>query len=155
MDHSHHKPLVAIGIAGGSGAGKTTLAVKLFHALGGETNVAYIVHDSYYKDLSHLSMEERAKCNFDHPESLETELLIRHIQALKKGNSVYIPTYDFATHCRTDKTVLVEPRRIILVEGILILANSDLAKEFDIKIYVVRKSGVMGFVLGIVGVGVS
>jgi uridine kinase len=133
------KPIITIGIAGGTGAGKTTVARKLFKQLGEEENVTYLTHDSYYKDLSDKSMEERAENNFDHPESLETDLLIEHIRTLKQGSSVMIPTYDFSTHSRTDITVRAEPRKIILVEGILLLCNPELVQELDVKVFVVSK----------------
>jgi uridine kinase len=134
------KPIITIGIAGGTGAGKTTVARKLFQQLGGEENVTYLTHDSYYKDLSHEpSVEDRAKNNFDHPESLETDLLVEHIRTLKQGSSVMIPTYDFATHSRTDITVRAEPRKVVLVEGILLLCNPELVQELDVKVFVVSK----------------
>lgn len=131
-------PTITVGIAGGSGAGKSTLALRLFQQLGGEANVTFLTHDFYYKDISHQPFEERAKTNFDHPESLETDLLIQHIRELKQGKTVQVPTYDFATHSRTSETAAMEPRKIILVEGILIFCHLELVNELDIKIYVVR-----------------
>ena len=133
------KPLITIGICGGTGAGKTTLSNKLFELLGGAENVSYLLHDSYYKDLSHLSFEERAKTNFDHPDSLDTDLLVQHIKELKKGNEIQFPTYDFTTHSRTSETVTMKAGKIILVEGILILCYPNLVKQLDVKVFVVRK----------------
>ena len=98
----------------------------------------YISHDHYYKDISHKTLEERSKTNFDHPDSLDTQLLVEHIQQLKLGNVVNLPTYDFKTHSRTPITTLVQPKPIILVEGILIFTNQDLCNELDIKVFVVR-----------------
>ena len=131
------KPLICIGIAGGTGAGKTRLSNMLFEQLGGTDNVSYLLHDSYYNELSHLSMEERSKTNFDHPDSLDTDMLVRHVVELKKGNSVEVPCYDFATHSRTAETVTVKPGKIILIEGILILCYPELRKELDLTVFVV------------------
>lgn len=135
------KPRITIGIAGGTGAGKTTMAKKLFEELGGAENVTYLVHDSYYKDLSHKSMEERAKNNFDHPDSLETDLMVQHIQKLKEGSSVEVPAYDFATHSRKAESVLMIPQKIILVEGILLFCEPELVQELDVKVFVVSAIG--------------
>jgi uridine kinase len=126
---------VIIGVAGGTGSGKTTVARRILDGVGTE-HIAYIPHDAYYKDLSHLSPEERAKVNFDHPDSLETELLVEHLKALQKGAAVEIPVYDFTTHTRTDETRHVVPAPIILVEGILIFAESELRKIFDVKLFI-------------------
>eukprot|EP00550_Attheya_septentrionalis_P006181 CAMPEP_0198295208 /NCGR_PEP_ID=MMETSP1449-20131203/26499_1 /TAXON_ID=420275 /ORGANISM="Attheya septentrionalis, Strain CCMP2084" /LENGTH=211 /DNA_ID=CAMNT_0043995435 /DNA_START=38 /DNA_END=673 /DNA_ORIENTATION=- len=130
------RPPVAIGIAGGTGAGKTTLARTLLEALGDDTNVAYLSHDSYYKDITHLTIDERAATNFDHPHSLDTELLVQNVRDLKAGRSVEVPNYDFATHARQSSVTVVEPRPIIMVEGILIFSEPELVKELDIKVYV-------------------
>lgn len=133
-------PVYTVGIAGGSGAGKSTLARKIFDSLGGATNCTYLFHDSYYKDMSSKSLEERSRINFDHPDSLETELLIHHIRELKKGNIVEVPVYDFTTHtrvCRKKSIELHGPRPILIVEGILILCIPELVKEMDLKVYVV------------------
>lgn len=127
-------PLV-IGIAGGSGSGKTTVAQEILQRVGPD-RIAFLQHDSYYKDLSGLPPRQRAEVNFDHPDSLETDLLIEHIAALREGNPVEVPIYDFSTHSRTDKTFTVQPRRVILVEGILIFTESALRKMFDVKIFV-------------------
>ncbi len=126
---------IIIGVAGGTGSGKTTVANRILDRVG--TNyIAYIPHDAYYRDLGHLSQEERKKVNFDHPDSLETELLVKHLQELRAGNAVEIPIYDFTTHTRTPETSHVEPARIVLVEGILIFAEPELRKIFDVKLYV-------------------
>jgi uridine kinase len=126
---------ISIGICGGSGAGKTTLAKAVYNSLKQE-NVAYLVHDNYYKDISHKSLEDRAKNNFDHPDSLDTELLIQHVKDLKNGSAAQVPTYDFATHMRKEEVKAVEPKKIILVEGILIFANDALVDQLDIKVFV-------------------
>jgi uridine kinase len=135
------KPSIyTIGIAGGSGAGKSTLASKLYDALGGAQNVTHMVHDSYYRDQSHKRMEERAQTNFDHPDSLETDLLVHHIRELKDGNIVQIPSYDFATHTRipaSKAVTLAGPRPILIIEGILILCYPELVQEMDLKVFVV------------------
>ncbi|KAG7362075.1 uridine kinase [Nitzschia inconspicua] len=127
---------ITLGIAGGTGAGKTTLARAVYKQLGGEKNCVYLTHDHYYRDLSHKPMEERSKTNFDHPDSLETELLVQHLQELKQGKIAVLPTYDFATHSRTPVTTMVHPKKIIIVEGILIFTHPELVKELDIKVFV-------------------
>ncbi len=129
-----HAPIV-IGIAGGSGSGKTTVANVILDRVGAH-RIAYLPHDAYYKDLSALPPNQRAQVNFDHPDSLETDLLILHIQQLRRGEPVNLPVYDFTTHTRTAQTVRVEPQRVILVEGILIFAIPELRAEFDVKIFV-------------------
>jgi uridine kinase len=130
---------LTVGVAGGSGSGKTTFARALYEALG-EEHVTYITHDSYYKDLSHLSLAERAKANFDHPNALDTALLVEHLRALKRGESVEVPEYCFATHARLARTITMEPRRVILVEGILIFADRALVQELAIKVFVDTES---------------
>ena len=127
-------PLV-IGIAGGSGSGKTTVAQEILNRVGPD-RIAYLQHDSYYKDLSGLPPTQRAEVNFDHPYSLETELLIRHIEMLRDGQPVEVPIYDFSTHSRTTRSFTVEPRGVIVVEGILIFAEAELRKMFDVKLFV-------------------
>jgi len=127
-------PLV-IGIAGGSGSGKTTVAQEILNRVG-PARISFLQHDSYYKDLSGLPPTQRIEVNFDHPNSLETELLIQHITQLKNEQAVEVPIYDFSTHSRTDKTFTVKPHRVILVEGILIFAEAILRDLFDIKIFV-------------------
>ncbi|MBO6523887.1 MAG: uridine kinase [Balneolaceae bacterium] len=128
------KPLV-IGVAGGSGSGKTTVVDYLCDHFGSE-NILRLEHDSYYRDLSHLEFEERVKLNFDHPSSLETELLIRHLKALLEGYPVEVPVYDFAAHTRKDETIKAKPTQVILVDGILIFSEPDLLKLMDVKIFV-------------------
>jgi uridine kinase len=131
---THQVPLV-IGIAGGSGSGKTTVAQEILQRVGPD-RIAYIQHDSYYKDLTGLPPAQRVEVNFDHPNSLETELLIEHIEKLKSRQSIEVPIYDFSTHSRTDKTFKVNPRRVIIVEGILIFADAALRPLFDVKLFV-------------------
>jgi len=128
------QPLV-IGIAGGSGSGKTTVAQALVERVGPQ-HVALLPHDAYYRDFSHLPPEERAQVNYDHPDSLETSLLVEHIRQLRAGRTIERPVYDFTRHARRAETVRVEPRPIILVEGILIFAEPELRRLLDIKIYV-------------------
>ena len=130
----HPVPLV-IGIAGGSGSGKTTVAQAILQRVGAD-RIAFLQHDSYYKDLRGLPPAQRNEFNFDHPNSLETELLIRHIGALRSGKAVDVPIYDFSTDSRTAQTFTVQPRNVILVEGILIFTEAALRKLFDIKIFV-------------------
>jgi uridine kinase len=130
----HPDPLV-IGIAGGSGSGKTTVAQEILHRVGPD-RIAFLQHDSYYKDLSLLPPIQRAEINFDHPNSLESELLIEHITSLRGGKAVEVPIYDFSTDRRTSKTFTVQPRRVILVEGILIFTEVALREMFDVKIFV-------------------
>lgn len=127
---------ITLGIAGGSGAGKTTLARAVFKELGGSERCVYLTHDHYYRDQSHKSIEERAKTNFDHPDSLETDLLIQHLRSLKASTPANLPTYDFATHSRTPVTTYVHPKPIIIVEGILVLTHPVLCDEMDVKVFV-------------------
>ncbi|RLD09457.1 MAG: uridine kinase [Chloroflexota bacterium] len=127
-------PLV-IGIAGGTGSGKTTVANLILEQVGAE-KIAFLPHDAYYRDISDRTQEERAKVNFDHPSALETELLIEHIKQLKAGKTINLPSYDFKTHTRTTATIPIEPQPVILVEGILIFAEPELRPLFDIKIFV-------------------
>jgi uridine kinase len=127
---------VIVGVAGGSGSGKTTLVELIMKALG-EDHVSYISHDNYYKDLSHLSFKERSQINFDHPNSLETDLLIKHLKELKQMKSINKPLYDFTRHARIQDTYeTVKPRPIIIVDGILIFAELELLNLFDMKIFV-------------------
>jgi uridine kinase len=127
-------PLV-IGIAGGSGSGKTTVAHVILERVGAQ-RIAFLPHDAYYRDLTHQSLSQRVRTNFDHPDSLETELLVEHIKHLKAGNPVDLPVYDFKTHSRTSKTIKILYQPIIIVEGILIFAEPDLRDLFDVKIFV-------------------
>ena len=129
------KPPVILGIAGGSGSGKTTVLRRIMGALDSD-EIAVLDHDAYYKDLSHLPAEERAQFNFDHPDALETGLMRQHLDCLVEGESVEKPVYDFTSHTREDRTETVEPRPVIIIEGILILAEDRLEEVMDIKIYV-------------------
>lgn len=128
------QPLV-IGIAGGSGSGKTTVAREILHSVGEEI-ASYIPHDAYYKDLSDLPDNQRAAINFDHPNSLDTALMVKHIIMLKEGKSINLPVYDFTTHSRTDKVIPIPPNPVILVEGILIFTDKELRELFDVKLFV-------------------
>jgi uridine kinase len=128
------KPVI-VGVAGGTASGKTTIFDTILDRVG-RANVAFIQHDAYYRDLSHLPLTDRKKINFDHPDALESDLLIMHLDALCRGEAVQIPEYDFSTYVRLDGTRRVEPRSVILVEGILIFAEKQLRERFDIKIYV-------------------
>ncbi len=123
-----------IGIAGGSGAGKSTLAQRLAKEFG-ET-MALICEDSYYRANDNLTPSERESLNYDHPDAVETELLIQHLKALKAGQDVSVPVYDFATHTRARETHLISPRKIIVVDGILLFYDPKLRNIFDLKIYV-------------------
>jgi uridine kinase len=126
---------VVIGVAGGTGSGKTTIAREILNRAGTE-NIALIQHDAYYKDLSNLPFAQRAMRNFDHPDALDNELLIAHLQQLKAGRPIEIPVYDFTTHSRTAQTHRVTPHGVILLEGILILADEALRRLMDVKIFV-------------------
>lgn len=130
----HPNPIV-IGIAGGSGSGKTTVANVILEQVG-KQKIAYLPHDAYYKDLSELPQMQRAQINFDHPNSLETELLTRHVQQLQQWQRIDLPIYDFKTHSRTEQTIPIEPQSVIIVEGILIFAEQKLRELFDVKIFV-------------------
>ncbi len=124
-----------IGVAGGSGSGKTTVSRRILERLG-TPPIAYIQHDSYYFDNSHLPPAERAGMNYDHPDSLDTPLLIQHLRALRAGQSVEIPVYDFSTHSRRAETVGMDPAPMILVEGILIFVEKELRALMDMRIFV-------------------
>ena len=126
---------LVIGIAGGSGSGKTTVAQQILNRVGAN-QIAFIQHDSYYKDLGGLPPTQHASINFDHPNSLDTNLLIQHIVSLRDRKAVEVPIYDFSTDRRTSKTFRIEPRRVILVEGILIFVEPALRELLDIKIFV-------------------
>ncbi len=127
-------PLV-VGIAGGTGSGKTTVAHKLAAAMP-EGRCVTIEHDAYYKDQGHLSPEERAQVNYDHPASLESSLLAEHLRDLRAGRAVEVPIYDFATHTRRTHKRRVEPAPVIIVEGILVFCEANLREQMDIKIFV-------------------
>jgi len=128
------KPIL-IGITGGTGSGKSSIADSIYSSFSDEC-IAMIQQDMYYKDQSHLSMEERVLTNYDHPNAFDNELLIEHLKSLLNGNSIDKPIYDFANHTRAKETVRVEARRIIIVEGILVLENKELRDLLDIKVYV-------------------
>jgi len=130
----HHYPLV-IGIAGGTGSGKTTVSNAILENVGQEM-VSYLPHDAYYKDLRDLPPAQRDEINFDHPNSLDTDLMIKHVEDLKAGLGVEIPIYDFTTHSRTSETIPVSSRPVVLVEGILIFAEPQLRELFDVKLFV-------------------
>jgi len=126
--------VMVIGIAGGTGSGKTTITRKLIKKFGGEVSVIH--HDNYYKPHHHLSFEERARLNYDHPNAFETDRLIRDLRQLKEGRPIECPVYDYTIHDRTDETITVYPTRVIIVEGILIYENRELCREMDIKLFV-------------------
>ncbi|MBN1286483.1 MAG: uridine kinase [Anaerolineae bacterium] len=132
---SYGRRSVVIGVAGGSGAGKTTVADQIIERVGA-AHIAVIPHDAYYRDLRALPRAQREIVNFDHPDALENDLMVRHIERLKRGEPVELPMYDFTTHTRTDQTVHVEPQPIILIEGILIFAQPELRHTMDVKIFV-------------------
>ncbi len=123
-----------IGIAGGTGSGKSTFTNRLKDYFKDETAVVY--HDNYYRRQDEVSFEDRKKVNYDHPDSLETDLMLKHLKMLKNGQPVDCPVYDYSLHNRSDKTVRIEPRKIILAEGILLLADPRIRELLDIKIYV-------------------
>ena len=127
--------MLIIGIAGGTGSGKTTVVHQIMNELP-ETEVGIISQDSYYKENHNLSFEERSLINFHHPRAIDFELLVAHLKELKAGNNINQPVYSFVTHNRTDDTVFTHPRKVMIVEGILILANAELRELFDVKIYV-------------------
>lgn len=126
---------VIIGIAGGTGSGKTTVTNVILQRVGAQ-HIALLPHDAYYRDVKDLSREDRARINYDHPDSLETDLLVQHIRQLKLGLPVELPVYDFTTDSRTAQTVHIEPRPVILVEGILIFTEKALRDLMDVKIFV-------------------
>ena len=127
-------PLI-IGIAGGTGSGKTTIANVILSRVGTE-HIAYIPHDAYYKDLKDLPVAQRDMINFDHPDSLDTHLLIKHLQKLKGWESIELPVYDFKTHTRTTRAITVQAQSVIIVEGILVFSEPELRDHFDVKIFV-------------------
>lgn len=127
--------MLIIGIAGGTGSGKTTVVHQIMNEMS-ETEVGIISQDSYYKENHNMSYEERSNINFDHPRAIDFELLVEHLQALKQGKTINQPVYSFVTHNRTDDTISTHPRKVMIVEGILILANAELRELFDIKVFV-------------------
>ena len=131
---SCQKDCMLIGIAGGTGSGKSTFTNRIKKQFGDDVTVIY--HDNYYRRRDDIPFEERKKINYDHPDALETDMLIEHIKQLKAGKSVVCPIYDFSVHNRSDKTVVIKPSKVILVEGILVLQNPELCDLLDIKIFV-------------------
>lgn len=131
----HGRTPVTIAVAGGTGSGKTTISMAIIDRVGSH-NIAYIPHDAYYKDLSHVPLAERGFANYDHPDALETTLMREHILRLQSWEPVEIPIYDYTQHRRTDQVQIVAPQPIIMVEGILVLAETILRPLFDVKIYV-------------------
>jgi uridine kinase len=126
--------VITIGIAGGTGSGKTTITKKLMQEFGGDVSVVY--HDNYYKAHHDMPYEERAKLNYDHPNSFDTDMLVEDLKKLRRGETIYCPVYDYSIHDRSDRTVEVRPARVIIVEGILIFQSKELCDQMDIKIYV-------------------
>lgn len=126
---------LVIGIAGGSGSGKTTVAEMIATALG-EERVTLLVQDNYYKDLSHLEPPDRAKVNFDHPDSIDAETMANNVRDLKEGRMVEMPLYDFKTHTRKVETIQVNPKEVLIIEGILVLDSRMLRDLMDLKIFV-------------------
>ena len=126
--------IMVVGIAGGTGSGKTTITKKLMQRFVGDVSVIY--HDNYYKAHHNMSYEERSRLNYDHPDSFDTDLLIQAVKDLKAGRSVTCPVYDYTIHDRSDKVIVVKPAKVIIVEGILIFQSRELCQQMDIKIYV-------------------
>lgn len=127
--------MLIIGIAGGTGSGKTTVVNQIMHQLPAD-EVAIISQDNYYRQNDHLSYEERTKINFDHPNSIDFELLVSHLEALRRGEVIEQPVYSFVTHNRTKDTIKTHPRKVMIIEGILVFTNKELRSLFDIKIFV-------------------
>ena len=128
------KDIMIIGIAGGTGSGKTTITDTLVKRFGG--NVSVVHHDNYYKAHHDMPYEERCLLNYDHPDSFDTEMMLEHLDLLKSGKSIQCPVYDYSIHDRSDETVLIEPTRVIIVEGILIYADPRVCEKIDVKIFV-------------------
>ena len=127
------EPLV-IGVAGGTGSGKTTLTKRLLEIFGDDVSVIY--HDNYYKCNDDMPFEERKLLNYDHPDAFETDLMIEHIDALKRGESILCPVYDYSAHTRSSETILINPAKILIIEGILVFQSVELCSRMDIKIFV-------------------
>lgn len=134
MENTQAAPLV-IGVAGGSGSGKTTVTKAILNRVGSE-RIALLSHDSYYGDLSHLPLEQRAQVNFDHPDAFDNHLYLQHVDALIRGEPVEVPTYNFTNYVRKPETDLVLPQPVILLEGILIFADAQLRKRMSVKLFV-------------------
>jgi uridine kinase len=124
-----------IGISGGTGSGKTTVAQKIINSVGND-NVVFLQHDAYYRNLGDMPMELRHKLNFDHPDALDTDLMMNHIEALRAGESIEQPIYDYATHSRRSETIRVIPRPVIIIEGILVFVNPQMRALMELKIFV-------------------
>jgi uridine kinase len=124
-----------IGICGGTGSGKTTVANRILESVNAG-DVAFIQQDSYYRNLKDLPLDYRQQVNFDHPDALDNDLLVHHIRKLKSGGAVELPLYDFKTHTRLNETLLIEPKPIVIIEGILIFADARLLEQMDIKVFV-------------------
>ncbi|MEO7270734.1 MAG: uridine kinase [Vicinamibacterales bacterium] len=135
MTHTTQDRHLVVGVAGGSGSGKTTVVRTIVDSVG-PSQVTVLEHDRYYRDRNDLRLDERAALNYDHPDSLETELMVRHVQELRQGLSVDVPRYDFARYAREAEPERVAPRRTIIVEGILIFADPDLRRLMDVKVFV-------------------
>ena len=126
--------VLVIGIAGGTGSGKTTLTERLKERFGPDVSVLY--HDNYYKKHTGMTYEERSKLNYDHPDAFDSDLFIRDLKALKRGETIHCPVYDYTIHNRSDKTLEIRPTRVVIVEGILIFENAEVRDLMDIKIFV-------------------
>ena len=126
--------VITIGIAGGTGSGKTTITKRIMQEFGGDVSVVY--HDNYYKRHDDLTYEERTKLNYDHPNAFDTPLLIEHLEELRAGRAVECPIYDYTVHNRSENTVTIRPAKVIVVEGILIFAEPELCRRMDVKIFV-------------------
>ena len=126
--------ILTIGIAGGTGSGKTTITKRIMERFGG--NVSVVNHDNYYKAHDEMTYEERCKLNYDHPDAFENDLMIEHLKQLKAGKTVRCPVYDYTVHNRSKDTILIKPAKVIIVEGILILADKQLCDEMDIRVFV-------------------
>lgn len=125
---------IVIGVAGGTGSGKSTFTNRLKEEL--KDSIAVVYHDNYYKSRDGIPFEERKKINYDHPDALETDLLVKHLEMLKTGQTINCPIYDYSQHNRSEKTMKIEPRKVIIVEGILVLQDKKLRNLLDIKVYV-------------------
>ena len=133
-----------VGVAGGTGSGKSTIAQRIVEALGPEV-VLVLQHDNYYRDRPQISYDERGTLNFDHPDALETSLLVRHLEALRRGEAIEVPAYDFTTHRRLAETTRAEPTAIVVVEGILVFAEPALRALLDLKLFVDTPSDIRAF----------